>query len=85
MTEDTAPNQEQQAESQETASAIAEPADEQAADNAFEDHFRPVDIDQFTEEDTIAGSAIGKMLAWFFLYTVIVMSISAWWTFSQSQ
>lgn len=65
-----------------TATAVAEP---ETAAEPFDDHFRPADIDGFTADDTEAGSAIGKMLAWFFLYTVIVMSISAWWTFSQNQ
>ena len=38
-------------------------------------------IHEFGEEDREAGTAIGKMLALFFLYTVIVMSFVAWWTF----
>ena len=38
-------------------------------------------IQEFGEEDREAGTAIGKMLALFFLYTVIVMSFVAWWTF----
>ena len=38
-------------------------------------------IEEFGEEDREAGTAIGKMLALFFLYTVIVMSFVAWWTF----
>ena len=48
----------------------------------FDDHFTPVDIDHFSDDDTVAGGAIGKMLALFFLYTIIGMSISAWWTYS---
>lgn len=38
-------------------------------------------IEEFSAEDREAGTAIGKMLALFFLYTVVVMSFVAWWTF----
>ncbi len=48
----------------------------------FDDHFSPVDIDHFSDDDTVAGGAIGKMLALFFLYTIIGLSISAWWSYS---
>jgi hypothetical protein len=37
-------------------------------------------IEQFDADDGDAGRAIGKMLAMFFLYTIIAMSIVAWWT-----
>lgn len=37
-------------------------------------------IRELEADDAKAGSVIGKMLALFFLYTVIVMSIVAWWT-----
>ena len=40
-------------------------------------------IEQFDTDDGDAGRAIGKMLATFFLYTVIAMSIVAWWTFTR--
>ena len=40
-------------------------------------------IEQFDADDGDAGRAIGKMLASFFLYTVIVMLIVAWWTFTR--
>lgn len=79
MTEENPPNEESQTD-EGSATAVAEP---ETPAEPFDDHFRPADIDAFTADDTEAGSAIGKMLAWFFLYTVIVMSISAWWTFSQ--
>ncbi|HUG20095.1 MAG TPA: hypothetical protein VMM56_14015 [Planctomycetaceae bacterium] len=42
----------------------------------FDDHFDPRDIDAFSEEDTEAGAAIGKMLTIFFFYTVLVMALS---------
>jgi hypothetical protein len=38
------------------------------------------EIEQFDADDETAGGTIGKMLALFFLYTVIVMSAVAWWT-----
>jgi hypothetical protein len=38
-------------------------------------------LKQFEADDQQAGGNIGKMLALFFLYTVIVMSIVAAWTF----
>jgi hypothetical protein len=37
---------------------------------------------QFDLDDVAAGRAIGKMLGLFFLYTVIVMSAVAWWTYN---
>ena len=43
--------------------------------------FNQAEIEQFDADDTVAGRAIGKMLSWFFLYTVIVMSLAAWWTY----
>jgi hypothetical protein len=46
--------------------------------------FTDQQIEQFEEDDGDAGRAIGKMLATFFLYTVIVMSLVAWWTFHHS-
>jgi len=80
MIEDTAKNEEQQEESHteesSTATAVAEP---------FDDHFERVDIEEFSDDDSAAGTAIGKMLALFFFYTVIVMSISAIWTFWQTK
>lgn len=58
------------------------------ADQAGAGHHGPTEplfdratIEEFGEEDREAGTAIGKMLALFFLYTVIVMSFVAWWTF----
>lgn len=38
------------------------------------------ELQQFDADDVMAGGTIGKMLALFFLYTVIVMSVVAWWT-----
>lgn len=42
------------------------------------------DLKQFAADDVVAGSAIGKMLSLFFLYTVFAMSLVAWWTFSDT-
>jgi hypothetical protein len=42
--------------------------------------FTHEEIEQFDADDEMAGGTIGKMLALFFLYTVIVMSAVAWWT-----
>jgi hypothetical protein len=42
--------------------------------------FNRQEVAQFDADDVTAGRAIGKMLAIFFLYTVIAMSIVAWWT-----
>ena len=47
--------------------------------------FTPAERSQFDRDDTDAGRAIGKMLSLFFLYTVIVMSICAWWTWQSIQ
>jgi hypothetical protein len=43
--------------------------------------FTPTELKQFDADDSQAGAAIGKMLSWFFLYTVIAMSISAFATY----
>lgn len=43
--------------------------------------FYPEEIKEFDRDDAEAGRAIGKMLSLFFLYTVIVMAISAWVTY----
>lgn len=42
--------------------------------------FDEEEIQEFDAADGDAGRAIGKMLASFFLYTVIVMSLVGWWT-----
>ena len=82
MTEENLNTEEQPTDDSATAVAESEQAEEST--EPFDDHFERVDIEQFSDDDTAAGTAIGKMLALFFLYTVIVMSLSAWWTFSQA-
>ena len=46
-----------------------------------EELFSDADIEQFSNDDTEAGRAIGKMLSIFFFYTVIVMSLAGLWTY----
>lgn len=46
-----------------------------------QDLFSRDELKQFEADDVVAGSAIGKMLTAFFCYTVLAMSIAAWWTF----
>ena len=55
-----------------------------AATSANEELFSRSDLKQFAADDVEAGSAIGKMLTGFFAYTVVVMSLVAWWTFSDT-
>ena len=51
------------------------------SEQATELPFRADEIREFDEADAEAGQAIGKMLSLFFLYTVIVMAISAYCTY----
>jgi hypothetical protein len=44
--------------------------------------FDKTELKYFDTEDTHAGAAIGKMLSLFFLYTVLAMSLVAYWTWS---
>ena len=45
--------------------------------------FDQQELQEFEAADAEAGSAIGRMLSWFFLYTVFAMTVStlatAWW------
>ena len=50
--------------------------------DSSESLFSPAELQQFEADDVTAGSAIGKMLSWLFLYTVVAMSIVSWWTYS---
>ena len=51
-----------------------------AADGTFSQN----DIRGFEADDVEAGRAIGKMLSLLFIYTVIAMSLVAFWTASVS-
>ncbi len=67
---------------------VAEPAADVHAATAVaaaaqSEPFTEEQIDQFDADDGDAGRALGKMLATFFLYTVVVMIIAAWWTFTR--
>lgn len=44
--------------------------------------FTPVEVEEFASDDVKAGSAIGIMLSALFLYTIVAMAISSWWTAS---
>ena len=44
--------------------------------------FSALEVEQFEADDVVAGSAIGKMLSLLFLYTVLAMSLVAWWTYT---
>jgi len=44
--------------------------------------FNKADLSFFSSEDGHAGSVIGKMLALFFFYTVVVMALVAYSTLS---
>ncbi len=43
--------------------------------------FDKTELEQFDKDDVTAGSAIGRMLAVIFLYTILAMSIAGWWTY----
>ncbi|WP_166827537.1 hypothetical protein [Thalassoroseus pseudoceratinae] len=49
--------------------------------SADEPYFDEAELKQFDADDSLAGSAIGKMLTILFLYTIAVMSIAAIWTY----
>jgi hypothetical protein len=55
-----------------------------ALPNASEESptFTPVEVEEFASDDVKAGSAIGIMLSALFLYTIVGMAISSWWTTS---
>lgn len=44
-------------------------------------NFEPDEIAEFDRDDVAAGRNIAKMLALFFIYTIVVMSLAAWWTY----
>jgi hypothetical protein len=58
--------------------AIAHDAS-QAADS--EPLFDREELSQFDADDSTAGSAIGKMLTMFFVYTILAMGIAGYWTY----
>jgi hypothetical protein len=62
--------------SPETATAVAVPLPAAAEEPLFSDQ----EIKELDADDSDAGRSLGKMLASFFLYTVIVMLLVALWT-----
>ena len=53
-----------------------------AGDAVAEDKplFERSEMEFFESEDVRAGRALGKMLSLFFLYTILAMSLAAYWT-----
>jgi hypothetical protein len=65
--------------SEPTVTKHPEPAESAIAPDEL---FDKTQLKYFDSEDGHAGSVIGKMLSLFFLYTVLAMSLVAYWTFS---
>jgi len=55
--------------------------DDAHADTPAEALFTEAELAQLDADDEDAGRALGKMLSSFFLYTVVAMSLVAWWTY----
>ncbi|WP_437185603.1 hypothetical protein SH668x_002714 [Planctomicrobium sp. SH668] len=55
-------------------SVINQPADDSSL-------FTESDLKQFDRDDAAAGAAIGKLLTFFFLYTVLAMVGATWATY----
>lgn len=55
-------------------------SDSHTIETPAEPLFSVTEIQQFSDDDTTAGTAIGKMLAGLFLYTVFAMTLVIWWT-----
>lgn len=60
--------------------AVADVPEEITPPPPPEEVFDPDDLAHFEEDDVDAGRTIGKMLSFLFVYTVIVMSVVAAWT-----
>lgn len=54
--------------------------DEVHADTPAEELFTDSELEQLDADDADAGRVLGKLLSTFFLYTVLAMSLVAWWT-----
>ena len=61
--------------------AVPEAADPPSGDEPF----TPEQRAQFQADDAQAGRLIGRMLCAFFLYTLVVMALTTWWTIRQGQ
>lgn len=60
--------------------AVASHAPEHAPASSPAD-FEKSEIEMFDRDDVTAGTAIGRMLAIIFLYTILAMSIAGLWTY----
>ncbi len=56
-------------------------SDSHATESLAEPLFTVAEVEQLTNEDAIAGRAIGKMLSALFLYTVFAMIVVSSWTY----
>ena len=56
-------------------------SDSHATESLAEPLFTVAEVEQLTNDDAIAGRAIGKMLSALFLYTVFAMIIVSSWTY----
>ena len=56
-------------------------SDSHATESPAEPLFTVAEVEQLTNDDAIAGRAIGKMLSALFLYTVVAMIIVTSWTY----
>ncbi|RMG35070.1 MAG: hypothetical protein D6725_13155 [Planctomycetota bacterium] len=77
-------SQRQQASETPTSSdvAVLDPAEEITVPPPPEEVFDHDDLEHFEEDDIDAGRTIGKMLSFLFVYTVIVMTVVAVWTWT---
>ena len=44
--------------------------------------FNREELNSFEQEDLEAGKLIGRLLCFFFAYTVVVCALAAWWTYN---
>jgi hypothetical protein len=63
-------------------SQLTAPTDSHTGSPSDEPLFQRAELTQFADDDREAGMAIGKMLSVLFIYTVIVMAISAYATYA---
>lgn len=66
-----------------TTAPAAESEAAHATADAPAELFNRLELDEFSRDDSQAGKAIGRLLAIFFLYTVVAMTFAGVWTLSQ--
>ncbi len=59
---------------------MSAPADLHAASVPTSPPFGPEEQASLDQEDAEAGKLIGRLLSFLFLYTIVVTSLVAWWT-----